>query len=303
MQAIQKPTAMDFALLGLTAMIWASAFQAIKIAVPHLGPVWLVAARVGIGFLALVPWTLYRGILLPKTAQQWGIIGGLVALNVLVPFFLISWAELTISSAETALLMGSGPLIALIVSHFFTDDDKMNAGKLLAVLVGFSGLALIIGVDAIRALGTNTLAQLAALTASMCYASSGLLIRRLEGIPPTRATTIVLGLASAVFIPFAALTQPLPEAVPPAALWAVLYLGLFPTGIAYLLRFHLIRRMGMSLFSHVGNLIPVFGVAFGAVLLGEPVTLTMLAAMALILCGVMLARQAARRMADAQPPQ
>ncbi|MEM6665765.1 MAG: EamA family transporter, partial [Pseudomonadota bacterium] len=93
---IQSPSARDIGLLLLLAAIWASAFQAIKIAVLDVGPMWLVAARVTIGFLALLPWGLYRGLTFPNGARQWRLVSLLVVFNVLAPFFLLSWAGLTI---------------------------------------------------------------------------------------------------------------------------------------------------------------------------------------------------------------
>lgn len=298
-QVIRKATPTDLALIVFLAMIWASAFQAIKIAVVETGPLWLVAARVVVALAALLPWTLYRGLILPKTLGQWGLILAIVLLNVLAPFSLISFAELTISSGETALLLGVGPLFGLIASHLTTDDDKLNARKLAAVLFGFAGVAMVIGLQAFTALGNHLPAQFAVLLASACYVTSGLLVRRVADIPPTRMTTLTFAFAALIIVPTAYLVDGSPVTPTAPAVWSMIYLGLIPTGLAAILRFHLVRTVGVSMFSHVGNLIPVFGVAFGAVLLGETVTVVTIAALALILTGVALARAGA---SAPQPP-
>lgn len=291
-ETIRKASTADLALLVALSVIWATSFQAIKVAVPETGPLWLVAGRVSVALAALLPWMLLRGFVLPETARQWRIVLGIVVLNVLAPFLLIGWAELTISSGETALLLGAGPLFGLLLSHFLTRDDKLSWRKLAAVAVGFSGVSLVVGAEAFRSLGGHVAAQTAVLAASFCYVASGLLVRRVEGIPPTRLTTITFAITALIVVPVALAVDGPPRVPSREATLSLLYLGLFPSGIAAILRFHMIRRLGVSMFSHVGNLIPVFGVFLGALLLDEAITATTIAALALIIAGVGLARAA-----------
>jgi drug/metabolite transporter (DMT)-like permease len=299
-EPIRKPTVMDVSLLVLLAAIWGSAFMAIKISVMETGPIWLVALRVCIGFLALLPWALWRGWVWPTTRRDWLIITALSVLNVLAPFFLISWAQQFLPSSTTALLMGAGPLVAMLIAHFASDDDKMNLWKLIAVLLGFSGVALVLGAAAFAGLRSALLPQAACLIASACYVSSGVLVRSAPKIPPVRMSTLVLGIGAAAFLPFAIVSQgALPELSQDSWI-AVLYLGFIPTGIAYILRYHLVRKVGLSFFAHVGNMIPLFGVVFGVALLGETLTLSVTIAGMLIIGGLVVARIGARR--DASNP-
>ena len=184
---IRKPTAIDYILIFALVIIWASAFLAIKVVVPESGPLWLATIRVLIGFAVLLPWAMWRGFVWPADARQWRILIWVAILNVATPFFLISWAKLTIDAGIASLLMGVGPLFALIASHFFTDDDKFTPLKLVAVLIGFSGIMLV-GADAIMGLGQNLPSQLAALGGCACYVASGILIRKLVGFPPGMTT-------------------------------------------------------------------------------------------------------------------
>ena len=137
MTPITRAGPVDLALLLFVAIIWASAFIAIKVAVPETGPLWLAAIRVSIGALALLPYALAKGLVLPQTGRVWSLIVIMACFNVVIPFFLISWAELTIDAGVTSLLMGTGPFLALIGSHFFTRDDRINRQKSLAVLFGY----------------------------------------------------------------------------------------------------------------------------------------------------------------------
>ncbi|MCB1507824.1 MAG: DMT family transporter [Hyphomicrobiaceae bacterium] len=292
---IRKPTLFDITLILFLAVVWGSAFLAIKVAVDDLGPSWLVTGRVVIGFLALLPYVLWKGWVLPQGARQWALIGVIATLNVIVPFYLISYAELTIDAGLTSLLMGTGPFLALIASHLTTDDDKLTRGKFLAVLLGFSAVLLVVGPAALSGAHADLLAQGAAMLGNVCYIVSGILIRKVEGIPPTRMAALVLAIASAALL---AINLPggVPDfaAVDTNALLCLVYLGLFPTGLAYILRYHLIRTVGFSFFALGLNLIPVFGVILAALLLGEAISWRTALALALVLAGLMIARRSAR---------
>ncbi|PLX36857.1 MAG: EamA/RhaT family transporter [Hyphomicrobiales bacterium] len=291
---IRKPTALDIAYLIAITAIWASVFPAIKVAVPSLGPVWIATIRVFLGFLVLLPWTLWRGIILPEGAGQWGLVVLLALLNAVVPFFFISYAGLHISAGMIALLMGTGPFFALVLSHFTTDDERLNWLKLASVAFGFTGVAIIVGPSAFGEGHGSLLGHAAVLAGSLCYVISGVLIRRIRGIPPTRLSTLVLALSSLILLPIAfTLGQPDWGSVPNSAMQAVIYLGILPTGLGYLARYHLVRTVGYSFFALGLNLIPVFGVALGALLLGEAITVKVIAALVLVLTGLLFARMGA----------
>ncbi len=290
---ISKPGPIDYAAMFFTALIWASAFVAIKVAVPEAGPLWLATWRVIIGFLVLLPYALWRGFLWPAGPGVWALVAITSIFNVVLPFFLISWAETRIDAGVAALLMGTGPFLALIGSHFFTSDDRINGPKLFAVLLGFCGVVLIVGYEAATNLGgASTLHQLAALGGALCYAISGLLIRRIK-IPPIRLGCLVLGSGAFILL----LAAPMVEGPPRldlsrSAVVALIYLGIVPTGIGQLLRFSLVKKVGYSTFALALNMIPVFGIALGAMLLGEVVTLHTIIALLLVLSGLFVSRMA-----------
>lgn len=290
MNTIRQATPTDLALLLFVAIIWAMAFVAIKIAVPEVGPLWLAAIRVGIGALVLAPYAIYRGMKLPDSGRMWGLVIAMAILNVVLPFFLISWAELTIDAGVTSLLMGVGPFLALVSGHIFTHDDKINTRKAIGVLFGFLGVMTVVGVDALSQMGSNIWAQLAALGGSLCYVTAGVLIRKID-IPPTRLAFIALLIGTIILIPVALIfAEPISVMPSQSAITALVFLGVLPTGVAYIVRFYLINKVGYSTFSMSINLIPVFGIFLGFLILGEPLKPQILFALALVLVGLFIAR-------------
>ncbi|WP_373235553.1 DMT family transporter [Cohaesibacter celericrescens] len=292
---IRKPTAVDLALMLFLTIVWSSSFVAIKVAVPQTGPVWLAAIRVCIGFAVLLPWAFYRGFMLPKSVKNWAFLVAISLFNVTLPFLLISWAELTVSAGMASLLLGTGPLLALVLSHVTTEDDKINRFKLMGIALGFSGIALVVGREALAHMNNGILAQLAILGASLCYALSGAMIRQVKDVPPTRLATLILGLSSVELIALG-LAQGLPDFTAIAADgWvSLIFLGLLPTGLATILRYRLIWAVGASFFGLGMNLIPIFGVIMGAILLSEHVPLTTWLALGLIIAGLLVARMPPR---------
>ncbi|MDF2374326.1 MAG: DMT family transporter [Rhizobiaceae bacterium] len=291
MTRIQRATIPDLILVALTALVWASGFIAIKVAVPETNAYWLAAMRVTTGLLVLLPYALWKGILLPNSKRMWILVLGMSLVNVVLPFILISWAELSIDAGVTALLMGTGPFLALIGSHIFTTDDKLTGTKFLGVVLGFTGVLTIVGFDVLYGLGrANLMAQAACFLGSVCYATAGLLVRKIE-LPPGRLAFLALALSTVLLIPIAFFHDgPPPTDISQNAVLAIIYLGVFPTGFAYLLRFHLIRKIGYSTFAMGLNLIPVFGVFLGVWLLDEPLSWRILAALIFVVCGLYIAQ-------------
>lgn len=286
-QTLREPTRLDLSLMIMTSLMLASGFIAVRFAVPETGPVWLAAIRVGIGFLVLLPYAIWRGVVWPSGRSQWMLIIGMAFLNVVIPFILIAWAGKTVEASVLSLLMGTGPFLALIGSHLMTDDDRLTPRKLVSVLLGFAGIMVLVGPSVFSGLaGSSFMGQLAALGASVCYVSAGLLIRRIA-MPPVRLASLALAIGTAALIPLALIFEGLPSGLYPAPVFgALIYLGLFPTGIAYILRFSLIRAIGYTRFSLSINLVPVFGVALGVLILDEPLSINLIAALALVLAGL-----------------
>lgn len=295
---LRTPSLLDLFSLVALAAIYGSAFTAIKIAVPEVGVYALVLIRVVVATLVLLPYAAWRGWQWPTTARTWTMLGLLCIFNLLLPFALVSWAQLSINASLMALLMGAGPLFGLVFSHLATRDDRITLPKLLGVAVGFIGVALVVGIQAFDSTTQALLAQGAALLASISYAASGLIVRQIEDIQPTRMATIVLGMGSIALLagaPFA-LNSPLETLANLEfhVVLTVLYLGVITTGLAYIIRYRMIRAIGMSYFALSINLVPVFGITIAALTLSEPLSFSLLAGLVFILGGLMIARLGAR---------
>lgn len=281
----------DFLMMAVTAIVWASAFIAIKIAVVDTGPVWVATWRVVIGFAVLLPYALWRGFIWPAGPKVWVLLFITAAFNVVFPFLLISWAETTINAGLTSLLMGVGPFFALIATHLTTDDEKISWRKSLGCVIGFAGVLTVLGADALTGLGgAGVMAQLAVVAASICYTISGILIRRID-IPPVRLVTLIFFAGMIMLVPLAfATVGPPPTGISSDAFWALIYLGIMPTALAQLLRVTIVKRVGYALFALALNVIPVVGVIMGALVLGEVIGPATLIALVLVLAGLAVAR-------------
>ena len=292
----------DYLLLLLLSAIWGSSFLFIKLAVATIPPMTLVAARLGLAALALLLFLAATGRRLPR---DWGIWRGFLLVGVLgnvVPFFLISWGEVTVDSSLAAILLAVMPLATLVLAHAFTPDERLTPMKGLGVTVGFGGIVVLVGPDALAGLGREVVSQFAIAGAACCYAVTTIFVRRsrLIELPPAVNATGVLVTATLVAMPLALISDrpwelPMPGA---GALLALVVLALLCTSAAFLILFRLLATTGATFVSLLNYLAPVFGVAWGALLLGEPLGLDTLAALGLIMIGLGLTQVQGRRASE-----
>jgi drug/metabolite transporter (DMT)-like permease len=276
----------DIGMLIALALIWGASFMFIRVADREFDPWALVFFRVLLGAAVLVPVALSslgRGSLAQaRGVWIWLVVVGLV--NTAIPFMLFAWAETRIDSSEAAILQAAMPIFTVLIAIRFL-HEKVSGMRWVGILLGFAGVAMLVGSPG----QGGTLAALAVVLAAFCYAvGSTLSSRFLRGTEPlvtAAGTTVVATIAVAPL----GLVH-LPATVPG---WkesaSVITLGVFGTGLAYMLLFALIRSVGPSRTSLVTYLIPGIAVVYGAVLLGEPLRTISLAGLALILGGVALA--------------
>ena len=296
----RKPEPLDFLILLLLSVIWGSAFGAIKIAVEGSAPFTVVAARTIIGGIGIFFWLLITGSWrLNWQDLPWLRLCAIALLGTLLPFFLISWAEQYVDSSVAGLLNGTGPLITVLGAHFITRDELLSKNRLVGVLIGMGGVAILM-YDGLSQLGGASLfAQLALLLAFSGYAASNLMVRGVQGITPTQLTGFSLILSSIVAIPLAFfLEQPEPMTWSVNIWAALLWLGLISTAFAFSLRYVLINRAGAGFMSNVGYTIPMVAVAIGVVLLDEAVTVPKLLALFVILASLYITRHVGVKIRD-----
>ncbi len=273
-------------LLALSA-IWGSSFMFIKVGVRELEPSTLVAGRLVLAALTLLVIVKARSPLRTATAHIRGHLPAFlfVALfNSVVPFWFLAWGETRIDSGLAALLQACAPLFTALLAFLFVRAERVSGDRLLGLLVGFGGVALLVGAVP----SGSVLGALAVVLTGFCYAASSLAGGRyLREVP---AATIAFGtcaLAAVISLPFG-LAQ-LPSSVPGwKVIGSVVFLGVVGLGFAYVLYFALITGAGASRAILVTYLVPPMALIYGAAILDESFGLTDLAGLALILAGVTL---------------
>ena len=280
-----------WALFIAMCLIWGIPYLLIKVAVSDVSPVALVFFRTVIGALILVPIALARGNLAPAL-PHWRWIALYTAVEVALPWFLVSDAELRLSSSLTALLIAATPFVGVVLGRLTGSDDRFDARRLFGLIVGFVGVAVLVGFNvSVKDLGAAGEIGLVAI----CYAVGPLIIsRKLADAPPIGVVAMSLVLPAIVYAPLG-LTH-LPSAIPPPhVLLAIGLLGVVCTAIAFLLFFALIAEVGPVRATVITYVNPAVALALGVALLGEPLTIGAGVGFALILTGLFLATRRAKR--------
>ncbi len=286
------PGWLDFSFLLALAILWGSSFVLIKIAVASVPAVSTTAGRLLCAaalFLVLLGLG-DRAATLSRRDWLW-VLGVAITGNVL-PFALISWAEETIDSGIASILMAIMPLATILLAHFFTADERLNAHKISGAVLGLSGLIILIGPQKLLHLGDDAVHQLAVVLAAVCYAVSAIFTKRLVHVSPVTLGTAVMSLSALIVLPIAlVLERPWTLAPSPGSIAAIVALGIFPTALAMLLLYQLIQRQGASFFSQINFLVPPTGFFLGAWLLGERPGINAYIALAVILAGIAISRR------------
>ncbi len=275
----------DLALIVFLAALWGGSFLFLRMAVPEFGPVPLIALRVGIAALVLFPALLWQGAW-PEFRRHFEPLFVLGVINAAVPFPLFAYATLYVSAGFAAILNSTAPLFAALVSWLWL-KERLGPVAVVGLCLGFGGVVLLVGGGTDPGQGWLG-AVAAALSASCLYGvSANFVKRRLSGVSSWVTTTGSFGIASLILLPLAIVQWP---AEPPSATaWAaVVLLAVACTSLPNIFYFRLVLRAGPTRAMAVAFLIPAFGMLWGAIVLAEPVTLTMIGGCAVILLGTAL---------------
>jgi len=280
----------DWAILGGLALIWGGAFFFIGVAVRHVPPFTYVLARLALAAASMVAFLWWRGEPLGLPRRAWGAIILLALINTALPFTLFGWAQTHIASGLASILNATTPIWGVIVAHLFTADEKITPRKLAGVLVGFAGVALMIGPGLFASLGGGALAQLACLVAALSYALAGVWARRFKamGVSPMSVTTGQLIVGALMMVPVALIgDKPWTLAWPPVeAVAAIVALAVVCTAFGYVLYFKLIDSSGATNALLVTLLVPPTAMLLGVAFLGEVIDPVDIGGLALIGLGL-----------------
>ena len=284
-----QPRPLDYLLLGLLSAIWGSSFLLIKLAVASIPPLSITAGRLGLGAVVLLTVARLGGGRLPQRLGAWRYIALFGLFGMVIPFALISWGETRIDSGLTAILMAIIPLVTVLLAHFLQHDERLSGGRLVGVVLGLGGVLVLVGPAALARLGADLAGQLAVCAASLTYAVAGNLGRRIPPMPADVAGSGALLCAAALTVPAALLVDhPWQLAPTTLSLTALVILGVLGTAGGYILFFRLLARCGAGFASSCNFLIPLVGVAWGALLLGERLSPNAFVALGLILVGLVM---------------
>jgi drug/metabolite transporter (DMT)-like permease len=288
----EGPGLADYGLLLLLAALWGSSFMFIKLAVATVPAVSMTALRLVLAAAFMYLLARALGEDLPRSGRIWGVIVLAALIGNALPFTLIGWGQERIDAGLSAILMGAMPLTTAVLAHILTVDEKLSVRRAAGVVLGFSGLVVLIGPEQLERLGDHTIRQLAVLAAACCYGLNAVITRHLIGLPRNGLAAAVLLAAAAMMVP-ACLLAEAPWTLRPSAvsLTAIVVLAVLHTAFGQLVLFALIRRQGASFFSQINFLVPLFGVLWGALVLGERPSPNAYAALALILAGLAVARR------------
>src|SRR5919107_4652026 len=276
----------DFAGLILLGALWGGSFLFIRVAVPALGPFLLVELRVGLAAAALLLYALAVGSM-PKIRNRWRSFLVLGFFNSAVPFSLISAAEIHLTASLAAILNSTTVMFTAMVAAVWM-GDALTARKSFGIVLGIFGVAVLVGWDPTPLNGVVLLSVAAMLGASLSYALGATYVKHsFSGIPPLGMAIGQLTAATALLLPLSVVS--VPERAPSLTVAVcVLALALLSTVVAYLIYFRLIENVGPTSTVTVTLLVPVFGLLFGVLLLGEPFGFGTLTGLGIILSSVVL---------------
>jgi drug/metabolite transporter (DMT)-like permease len=285
-------TRRDWGLIVTLAILWGSGFTLIEIGLRSVPPNTLVFARMALAVPPLLLLLKIRGETLPDDFKSWEMLTIVGLLNVVVPFILFYWGMTQISTGLASILNATTPLWGVVAAHFLTRDEKATPARVIGVLFGVAGIAVMIGIDALKGMSSGILAQIACLIATLCYALGSIYGRRFgqSGMTPLSIATGQVITSAIILLSIALFTDaPLSLPMPGIDFWlSTLAMAVFSTSLAYFLFFKLVESAGASNSLLVTFLIPVVAVLLGAAFLGERFSVNQGAGVVLIASGLVL---------------
>jgi len=288
---IARPTRLDWLLLLALGFMWGTSYVFIKIGVETLPTFTLIAARLGIGLTILATVVFVAREPLPRSPRIYGHLIVMAVINIVLPFALITTAERSVDSALAAILNSAVPLFVIVIASIFLHDEPITVNRLVGLIVGYAGVVILVS----RSLGlggseSSLFGELALLGSTLSYAVGAVYARRnVKGLRPMIPALFQVAFAFVIVAVIALVFEdPLSVSWNGDAILAVVWLGILGTGLAYLVMFRLLGRLGATRTSLVAYLLPVFGIASGFLVLQETVDARVLFGTALVIAGVAL---------------
>ena len=288
---MRETRSLDYFLLTTLALIWASAFFNIKIATYSYGPLTIAFLRIFFGAIPVILLCYLKKIKIEAFSKDWYWFAAIGVINLVIPFFLIAYGVLKVQSNLAAILMASTPLTAAALAHFFTKNEKINLIKFIGILIGFSGVIFLFS-DKILINENNFLSALIIFFASTFYVIGGLLTLKISNKENENVTASILIWGTLVLLPISLFFEQ-PWNLNPRldSTLSLIYLGIFSTGIAWLLRFYILKHNGLVFQAQVAYLIPIFGVVLGFLILNEAITSKVIISLIAVIIGIFIVKK------------
>ena len=289
---MRQPKLIDYVLLTFLALIWASAFFNIKIATYSYGPITIAFLRVFFGAIPVLLLCFYKKIKIEAFSKDWHWFAMIGFINLVAPFFLIAYGIKSVQSNLAAILMSTTPLSSTVLGHFFTKNEKFNFIKTFGILIGFSGIIYLFS-DNLLINDNNFISALLILLGSTCYVIGGVLTLKISKKKNENVTGSILIWAIIMLIPLASFIEK-PWNLNPSieSTISIIYLGIVSTGLAWLLRFRILKNNGLIFQSQVSYLIPIFGMILGYIFLKEMITAKIIVSLTAVLIGLYFVKKA-----------
>ena len=289
-----SPKTIDYFLLTTLALIWASAFFNIKIATYSYGPITIAFLRILFGAIPVVILCFAKNIKIEAFSKDWIWYASIGIINLVIPFFLIAYGVQKVQSNLAAILMSSTPISATILAHFFVDKEKINFFKIIGILLGFLGIIYLFS-DNLLITNSNFIYALMILLGSTFYVIGGILTLKISHKRNENVTASILIWGTIIAFPISLfLDQPWTLSPSLESTLALIYLGVFPTGVAWLLRFAILKKNGLVFQAQVAYLIPIFGVVLGYIFLNELITSKVMIALMAVVLGIYFVKKGSK---------
>lgn len=287
---IARPTQRDWLALIVLALMWGTSYAFIKLGVQTLPTFTLIATRLFIGFVFIASVVAIARERLPRNPRIYMHLVVMAVVNIVIPFYLITTAERSVPSAIAAIINGAVPLVVILLAALVLHDEPITLGRLIGLLIGYAGVIVIVSPGLGNSTGSEISGELALVGSTISYGIGAVYSRRnMKGLRPMIPAMFQVGFAF-VIVSVLALVMERPFAVAwnGDAILAVVWLGIFGSGAAYLLNFRLLARIGATRTSILAYFLPVVGIISGALMFQEHIDQVVLVGTALVLAGIAL---------------
>lgn len=289
---IARPTQRDWLALLVLALMWGTSYAFIKLGVQdgNLPTFTLIASRLLIGFVFLAAVVAVAREPLPRSPRIYMHLLVMAVINIVIPFYLITTAERSVDSAIAAIINGAVPLVVILLAALVLHDEPITLGRLLGLLVGYAGVIVIVSPGLATSTGGEMSGELALVGSTIAYGIGAVYTRRnMRGLRPMIPAMFQVGFAFAIVAVLALVNEnPLGVSWNGDAILAVVWLGIFGSGAAYLLNFRLLARIGATRTSILAYFLPIIGIVSGALMFQERIDPLVLVGTALVLGGIAL---------------